>query len=273
MQRDVYAAMIKKKTKSFIPINIMQLSGEITHEQIFDEVFDGHRLRRLVLSTNMCNVDPSAGPKLPRDIVVTSFNMLARIHKPHFQYKLLPLLCSGVTAFAALQGICGSPGSPFQIENRRDPLSLKYSVNGPAHRDQIVDFFFDQYTEEEKKLPNSSKKLLLTTVDFDGVMIAKVPGPNPATVAGLMCLTDQQLSPKVITEYHNIQRLFLSSLYAKFTQSVPLYNDVMRANQRYFFLAVKQPVTVGRPSILALAKEKNFFVYEQRGDEFLFAAE
>ena len=271
MQRDVYAAMIKKKTKTFIPIDILQMSGEVTREQIFDEVFDGHRLRRLVLSTNMRNVDLAQGPKLPRDIVVTSFGQLARVHKPHYQYKLLPLMCSGFPAFAALQGICGSPGSPFQIEHRRDPLPVKFGFAGPAHRDQLADLFFDQFSEEEKKLPNSAKRPPVTGIQYDGVLISKASPGFRDTSCGLMCITDS-ISAKVLQEFYCMQRLLWSPLNAKQSMSVPLYMDLVRSKNRFHFLATKQPLT-NRSSLLALAKEKNIFIYEQQGDEFLFASE
>ena len=268
MQRDVYAAMIKKRTKTFIPINIMQLSGEVTYEQIFDEVFDGHRLRRLILTTNMKNVDPAL-PRLPRDIVVPTFSALSRIHQPHYQYKLLPLLCTSVTAFAALQGVCSSPGSPFLIDHRRDPLSIKFTPTGPMHRDRLVEFFFDTYSEEEKKLPNSSKKLPISTVEFDGVLVSKLPGGT--TVGGLLTLVES-VSPRSIIDLHNLQRFFWSRSFAEHCGSVSLYADLIRSSQRFHFLATKQPMQSPlRSTVLQQAKEKNIFVYEQRGDEFLFA--
>ena len=279
MQRDVYAAMIKKRTKTFIPIDILQMSGEITREQIFDEVFDGHRLRRLILTTNMKNVDPKL-PRLPRDIVVPTFSVLSRIHQPHFQYKLLPLLCTSVGAFAALQGICSSPGSPFLIEHRREPLTVKFCPTGPANRDKVIEFFYDTFTEEEKKLPNSSKKLPINVVEFDGILLSKSTHSSSGgggevamggTTAGLLYLVDT-LNTKSLVDFHNMQRFFWSPAYREYCGSVPLMNDLLTSKQRFHFLATKQPIQGGlRQSVLEQAKAKNIFIYEQRGDEFLFA--
>lgn len=63
MQRDAYAALFKKVGKVMVPLNILQVSGEVTHERIFEEVFDGYRVRRIVLMTHMKGSGPHVSLK------------------------------------------------------------------------------------------------------------------------------------------------------------------------------------------------------------------
>lgn len=138
MQRDAYAALVKKKHKKKIPMRILQVNGEIFNELIFDEVFIGYRNRRLVLTTHMAGTDPRKGPRLPHDILIQDFAKLQRYHQPHFVYKLVPLMCSNVESFSVLQAVCSSPGSPFRIEDRYDThgLTMRFALVS-AHREMV----------------------------------------------------------------------------------------------------------------------------------------
>lgn len=173
MQRDAYAALIKKRHVRMIPARITQMSGEVFHERLYTDVFTGYRHRRLVLMTNIAAQDPML-PRLQHDIIVPSFDMLARIHQPHFRYKLLPLLCADVETFAVLQAICASRGSPFCIEDRRDyqPLTYKFLM-GCYGREAICDFFKEHHTAADLLEPPSSRRLPINGVVFDGVLVRR----------------------------------------------------------------------------------------------------
>lgn len=138
MQRDAYAALVKKKHKKKIPMRILQVNGQIFNELIFDEVFIGYRNRRLVLTTHMAGTDPRKGPRLPHDILIQDFGKLQRYHQPHFVYKLVPLMCSNVESFSVLQAVCSSPGSPFRVEDRYDThgLTMRFALVS-AHREMV----------------------------------------------------------------------------------------------------------------------------------------
>lgn len=138
MQRDAYAALVKKRHKKKIPMRIRQITGEVFNELIFDEVFIGYRNRRLVLLTYMAGTNPRHGPRLKHDVIIPDFAKLQRVHQPHFVYQLVPLMCSNLETFKVLQAVCNSKGSPFCMEDRHDTygLTMRFGI-ASAHREMI----------------------------------------------------------------------------------------------------------------------------------------
>ncbi|CCW60776.1 unnamed protein product [Phytomonas sp. EM1] len=207
MQRDTYAGLIKKRHLARIPIRILQLNGRITHENVYEDVFIGYRLRRLVLMTHFgygrppppsspnfptmaaisasSSVSSSAFSPIPKDFVVASFEKLAKMHNPGFVYRLVPLLCADIDTFAAMQAICASEGSPFTIEDRRDPVDLTHRFpNGCAQRGIIGEFFKKHISPEEMAEPAASRRLPITGIEFDGLLLTlareRIAGNPPA---------------------------------------------------------------------------------------------
>ncbi|RNF26684.1 uncharacterized protein Tco025E_01082 [Trypanosoma conorhini] len=273
MQRDVYASLIKKRHKQMIPLLIHQVSGDVTRENIFDEVFSGYKLRRIVLMTHM-SASPPSSPRLPRDVIVSDFAQLKAIHQPHFHYKLLPLLCTDVEALAAMQGICASANSPFTIEDRRDPQGLTHRLsNGCAERQAVCDFFAEHIAPPERDVPVFSRKLPIAAVTFDGVLLTKKATAAMGKVAALLTV-QEAATEKVITERALMRDFFNSPLYTKLGGNSDLAQAVRLARQQLHFLAVKRPVgTDGgcRRSLLRSAAEKQLFVFEKVADEYHFA--
>lgn len=175
MQRDAYAALVKKKQKKKIPLRILQMSGDIFKEWIFDEVFIGYRNRRLVLVTHMAGTDPRFGPRLGQDILVPDFSKLQRIHQPHFLYKLIPMMCSNIESFALLQAVCNSPGSPFVIEDRWDThgLTMRFAIVS-AHRELVKSELLQCRQLSGAQMSNIRLgNFPITGVEFDGALVKR----------------------------------------------------------------------------------------------------
>lgn len=181
MQRDVYASLVKKRLKDFIPVRILQLSGEITYERVYDEVFEGHRLRRIVLMTHMagtsvksCTPAQQQPATLPRDVVIESFAKLKQVHQDHYLYKLLPMLCDSYVTFNALLGIVSSAGSPFKIEHRRDPSAFRMQFPpGSKHRVEVCEALLPDTLPQHVEEPPHQRKLPLPMngVNYHGILI------------------------------------------------------------------------------------------------------
>lgn len=273
MQRDVYASLIKKRHKQMIPLIIHQVSGDITRENIFDEVFHGYKLRRIVLMTHMAAIPPSL-PRLPRDVIVSDFEKLKAIHKPHFHYKLLPLLCSDFEAFAALQGICASANSPFTIEDRKDPQSLTHRLsNGCAERQAVCDFFEEHISPAERETPVFSRKLPISAVMFDGLLLTKNANAAGDKTAAFLTM-HETVTEKIIIERALMRDFFLHPLYTKLCGNSDVWQAVRLARNSLHFMGIKRQVggsDVCRRSLLHLAAEKKIFLFERLGEEYHFA--
>ncbi|CBH08893.1 hypothetical protein, conserved [Trypanosoma brucei gambiense DAL972] len=268
MQRDVYASLIKKRHKQMVPLLIHQVSGDITRENIFDEVFHGYKLRRIVLMTHMA-ATPATLPRLPRDIIVSDFDKLRAIHQPHFHYKLLPLLCTDFEAFSALQGICASANSPFTIEDRKDPQGLTHRLsNGCSERQALCEFFDPHIAPAEKLVPVFSRKLPISAVVFDGLLLKQ----NYPKVAALLTV-HEAASEKSIIERAIMRDFFVSPLYTKVSGNSDVAQSLRLVHHCTHFMALKRAVgsdAPSRQSLMRLAAEKKLFMYEKIGDEYQF---
>eukprot|EP00758_Cryptobia_borreli_P002970 Tbor_TRINITY_DN3428_c0_g1::TRINITY_DN3428_c0_g1_i1::g.3743::m.3743 len=269
MQRDTFAILVKKKGLPTIPINILQLSGEITHEHIFHEVFDGYKARRIALMTNMSGVDPSRGPLLPRDIIINSFEKLSKVHMPHLQYKLLPLLCTDMVTFSCLQGICASPRSPFRIENRREPRPIKAGWANPKSplRDYIWGYYEQKMTSESKSLPREMRGKLPcgNSLDWDGLLIT---GKH----VGLLQMRSS-VTQSILDEYAAQIELFHSRTFKnKIANCTNLFIDICDAPNKHHFLGVSREIErCQRAPLIQFAKKNDINLYEMRADgEFYF---
>ncbi|CBZ14581.1 conserved hypothetical protein [Leishmania braziliensis MHOM/BR/75/M2904] len=171
MQRDAYAAIVRYRNRRKTPVRVLQMNGAVFHENLMEDFFIGYRNRRLALMTHTPGQDPRL-PRLPKDIIVPNYKTFLRIHQPHFMYRLLPLLSSDVEAFAAMQAICASPGSPFTIEDRLESQLLNYRLSKMcAGRDRICEFFKDYTSPEELRMPTATRALPIVGTFFQGLMV------------------------------------------------------------------------------------------------------
>ncbi|GET88145.1 hypothetical protein, conserved [Leishmania tarentolae] len=171
MQRDSYATITRYPNRRKFPVRVLQMNGAVYHENLVEDFFIGYRNRRLALMTHTPGQDPRL-PRLPKDIIVPDYKTFLKIHQPHFMYRLLPLLSSDVEAFAAMQAICASPGSPFTIDDRLESQLLNYRLSKLcAGRDKICEFFKDYTTPEELRMPAATRALPIQGILFQGLMM------------------------------------------------------------------------------------------------------
>ena len=256
MQRDAYAILIKKKGKVTLPINILQLSGEITKETIFDEVFDGYKARRIVLMTHMA----ATTGRFPRDIVIADFAKLQEFHQAHYTYKLLPLLCACYSTFALLQAIATSAGAPFSLDQRKDPSPLRMTLGNnrcASNKELIASFFDDVLSVEEKAKPLAQRKLPVDGIDYSGLFLNLEHGGH----LGLVAL-HKVVTPAIVQSFSEMNRFFNSSFFVeKKFLCVPLHGDTLRCKHRYYFLGADK--VVDRSAVLARARDHGIFVFER----------
>lgn len=302
MQRDAYAALIKKRNKFKIPLRIFQMNGKVFQENVFDEVFKGYRLRRLVLMTHTSGQDPNL-PRLPHDIIVPNFQFLLSIHQPHYQYQLLPLISADIESFAAMQAICATPGSPFTIADRLDAQGLTYRFsNGCAGRDRICEFLKPHTNQAEQSTPTSSRRLPINGVAFQGLLQKKAkvgvgvvhsdhknvvqrdnagnslasspPSANRAKLvsAAVLLTTHEGLTDVVIQQRVMMRDFFESPIYWELSGTSDVAQRVRGVEQRMHMMAVKRRISGNgssfdgqraRANLLALARKHNIFVYEK----------
>ncbi|KAG5480007.1 hypothetical protein LSCM1_06427 [Leishmania martiniquensis] len=171
MQRDAYATIVRLRNRRKTPVRILQLNGAVFTENLVEDFFVGYRNRRLALMTHTPGQDPRL-PRLPKDVIVPDYKTFLQIHQPHFMYRLLPLLSADVEAFAAMQGICASPGSPFTIEDRLESQLLNYRLSKLcAGRDKICEFFKDYTNPAELQMPAATRTLPIQGVFFQGLLV------------------------------------------------------------------------------------------------------
>lgn len=285
MQRDVYAALVKRRHKHRIPIRIFQVNGKTTQEPIYDDVFIGYKLRRLVLMTNM------AAQTLNPDMIIPDFQTLKRYHQPHMMYKLLPLQCSTIEAFAALQGICASAGSVFQIEDRVGPQHFTHRFPlGCANRQAICDFFAATMPAEDLREPAQTRRLPVMGVEYQGALLRegrrRVPLLESATgcaettepketlssrqyvsAAALLTMHDT-LSEKMILNRGLMRDFMESDVYCKMLSNTSILNRYKRCQCRMHMMGVTNPIgkDIGngsRQRMLELARERRIYIYEK----------
>ncbi|KAK7195570.1 hypothetical protein NESM_000485300 [Novymonas esmeraldas] len=171
MQRDAYASIVRYRNLHKTPLRILQMNGAVFHENVSSSFFRGYHARRIALMTHTAGQDPRL-PRLSKDIIVTNYETLRRIHQPHFMYRLLPLHCADAETFAAMQSICASPGSPFTLEDRVDAQSLNFRMSKMcAGRDKVCDFFKEYTSPEELNAPTATRELPVTSVMFQGLLV------------------------------------------------------------------------------------------------------
>lgn len=284
MQRDAYSALVKKKFKKMVPLRILQMNGRYTHELVYDDVFIGYHNRRITLMTYGAGQDPRL-PRLPQDTVVPSFDALLRLHQPHFRYRLLPLLCNDIDAFAVLQALCAAPHSPFTIDDRVDPLSFTHRFAIGCHgRDKICEFFKDSISPEEWLTPSASRKLPITGIVIHGCLMRRgkivVPAPKSedstsdegqqqqqrveyVSSAVLVTVVDM-LSEKAILERWNTKRYMENPLYFSYSGNTEAVQRLRLCRTTIHAMGVRLPISPGsRKMLLTLAAQRGVYVYEK----------
>lgn len=282
MQRDAYAALFKSPFLRKTPIRIMQLNGRVSHENVTSDFFIGYKCRRIALMTYTAGQDPKL-PRLPRDIIVPTYDALQRIHQPHFMYQLLPLLTSDVETFAAMQAICSSSGSPFALHDRIDAVSLNYNIsNLCAGRDKICEFLKADTQPSELMMPTATRRLPILSINFQGILLKEkmaVPGlpppgsavaasPSPSTAqapstspssaratptrtctGAVLITTHDSCTELYIRQRAIMTRLFRSPLYPDLIGNSAIGTLIHSSQYQWHVMAIKRRVGGGNGSL------------------------
>lgn len=287
MQRDAYAALIGFPKTRKVPLRIMQLNGAVFYENVMPAAFIGYQRRRLALMTYSQGQDPRL-PRLPHDIIVPTFQALLKIHQPHFMYQLLPLLSADVEAFAAMQAICSSPGSPFTIRDRVEVSVLNYRfTNLCAGRDQICEFFKDDTMPAELLMPTATRRLPVPGVAFQGVLFCeRMPLRNAVSPSlssassssgsgAVLITTHENCTESIIHQRALMTRFFRSPLYRELSSNVPLVHMIQSSTYQWHALAIRRRISNGRMGggdqrmrshLVQLAAKDNLLLYEKVDD-------
>lgn len=289
MQRDAYGSLTRFPNGRKVYLRITQQNGHVLHENVMEFFFQGYKARRLALMTYTAGQDPRL-PRLPRDIVVPSFESLLRIHQPHFAYQLLPLLSADVETFGVLQSICSASGSPFKLEDRIEAGTFHLRFLPLCHgRDKVCEFMKDDTAPSELLVPAASRQLPVNAVSFQGVLFrerglfphsshsGEASTPARLGPAALLLTTHETCSESVIHKRAIMTRFFQSPLYTEMHSNMALNALVQSAPLQWHVMAFKRRVGgIKTPSelrmraqLLQKARQHNIVLYE-RVDEGVY---
>lgn len=171
-------------------LRLRDLTGNITAQKIHNRIFDAYEAKSLVLEMltpdqqrilHACNGAIPTGHAVGQPMVIDTWADLMQVHTQHNLYQLLPRRAKSNAAYQVMRAVCCSPGSPFIMDQRYDPLELK--------------FMFRQADQEVKQaFNNKSAEKVGSVIWFDGVLrndtdtglVMAHPAISPASINGLV---------------------------------------------------------------------------------------
>eukprot|EP00758_Cryptobia_borreli_P005255 Tbor_TRINITY_DN4803_c0_g1::TRINITY_DN4803_c0_g1_i1::g.1353::m.1353 len=225
-------------------VDIIQLdmTGDITPMKITSRTFEIFDSKSLILELPL---DPSTISSLPSIfatttlsadyLIVADFEMLKKIHRRDYVYRLLPRKCRNTAAYAVCKEICKLPGSPFNMSHRVDPHI--YRVGLRADADTVVKKWNEGLDAKSHNftLPANS------AISFDAMLISET--------ANAVVLVNQQLNERAVgvaTGSVEFMRHYAhGSLGKRITQTEieALWVDFAKKRKVYYFIAGDRPPT------------------------------
>jgi hypothetical protein len=243
MQRDTFAALVKKRIKTKFLVHLRHLDNSITREIIFDEVFDGFRARKIVLMTHMAGTDQTRGPLLPRDVICHDFTTFRMVHRPHFEYQLLPLLCDSVEAFQVIEGIASSPCSPFRMEHRRPAQEIKTRLHGYTPSREAAAKFLEDVTDPAERQRGWGERVLPLpqgNISLDGFLINDEDLSRTGGHVGFVKVFPQ-ITERDVVQYGHMIRVLTSHCLEGSCSGRQLYVLMRKMQNQHAYMAGPLP--------------------------------
>jgi hypothetical protein len=246
-------------TLQTLSLRLRDMTGTVSVQKLHSRIFDAYEAKSLVLEALtiehqrtmvVCNGVIPTGAACGAPIVLESWAELMAVHKPENVYQLLPRRARSYPAYQVLRAICSSAGSPFAMENRFDPVELKF-IFRPA------DFDYRQ------AFNNRNAEKVGTSVQFDGILKTEHESA--------LVLAHQSVTPAhVNTIVGTVQ--FLRE-WAADAGDVERHKELkgkwgpLLQKRTHMFLGTQ---TTPNKDLIAFARGKNVHLYAKRGSAYVY---
>jgi hypothetical protein len=248
---------------STLPTAILRLrdiTGNVTVQKVHSRIFDAYEAKSLVLesiSVPQQQVFQQFGGNIPaghpagQPLVIDNWAELSKQHTEQNLYRLMPRRAKSNAAYQVMRAVCCSHGSPFKMEDRYDPLEVKFVFRAA---DQDVKQAFNAKSAE-KVGGNIWLDGILKGKD-DTCLIMAHPAASPAHVNqlyGTVQFLREWSGTDLNSERHRQLKVAWGELLKKRTH------------------LVIGSGTVPAKDLVAFAKGKGTHIYARRGNEYVFA--
>jgi hypothetical protein len=276
MNRDVYSVILRK-AKHVLRIRLLNVTQKWEDALVHEDVVKGYGCCKCVLlCTRNANPEKQLAPR-----IIDTWDRLLDIHHTENTYRLLPMRANGPSAFAVLQGITSTPGSPFSIDHRSDFVPYRCTLGYKSPVRAAADKCFRRLTAQgllataassglaganAPLIHNDAGHLPIMGVDFDGVL--KTPGNGPI---GLVVVRPG-INPASILHFANMMKFVESPEFFTGTGLDPVpWRDVLGSRERFLFLAgeATMPIALQRQMAL-IAQRHKIHLYHKMGHEFVY---
>jgi hypothetical protein len=246
---------------STLPTTVLRfrdITGAVTNQKIHSRIFDAYEAKSLVLE--MLNVEQQhvlhqvgkvpPGHASGQPLVIDSWGDLMQHHRPDYLYQLLPRRAKTNAAYQVMRSVCSSAGSPFAMDDRYDPLEVKFVFRAA-----------DQ--EAKQAFNNKSAEKVGGAVWLDGILKGKTDTA--------LIMAHPSASPAHVNQlYGTVQFLREWALAnADADRHKQLKTSWKELLQKRTHLIIGTG-TVPAKDLVNFARAKNVHIYAKRGNDFTY---
>jgi hypothetical protein len=248
-------------TLQTLVVRLRDMSGNVTQQKLHNRVFDAYEAKSLVFEAitpeqqaAMQQFRGVVPPQHPagQPTLLENWQELVQIHSDRNIYQLLPRRAKTNASYSVMRAICQSPGSPFTMEHRLDPIDFKF-----VFRQTDMDIRNGYNTKAADKVGPS--------IWFDGLL------STPTDAGLIMCygvLSTAQISQTAGASNFMKEWCLKAADGDRHRQTKELYKKLL-ANRVHVFCGTN--AVPGR-ELLNFAKSKGVFVYAKKGAHYVFHA-
>jgi hypothetical protein len=240
-------------------LRLRDLTGNVTTQKIHNRIFDAYEAKSLVfelITPAQQQVMRQYGGVIPvhhpvgLPTVIDGWPELMAAHNENNIYQLLPRRAKTNASYAVMRAVCSAPNSPFTMDNRSDPLEMKFVFRAADYEYKQA---FNQRNTE--KVGNN--------IWFDGIL------KNETDTGLIMChhvVSPQHINTMVGTIAFLREWVASESDGDRHMQMKKAWKDML--GKRYHLFCGTS--TTPAKDLVAFAKSKNVYLYAKKGGDFQF---
>ena len=248
-------------TLQTVVVRLRDMSGNVTQQKLHNRIFDAYEAKSLVfeaITTEqqavMAQYKGNIPPMHPvgQPTLLENWNELVQIHNEKNIYQLLPRRAKTNASYSVMRAICQSPGSPFTMDHRVDPIDYKFVFRATD---------MDARNEYNAKAVDK----VGPSIWYDGLL------STPTDAGIIMChgnLSTAQISQTAGSVAFMKEFCLQPSEGDRHRQLRDLYKKLLSVRTHIF---CGTNVAPGR-ELLNFAKSKGVFVYAKKGAQYVFHA-